>query len=258
MSHKRIHCCKSRFSSRGNVKGPQNNIPPSTLVQWSNNVVIWTDIPLFTSPFFRDSYCLYPFWNSSRSKNLVVKTTWFCSTQCYTQNETIPPKSGKKAENCLFEFSCSLSLEGCDARCDVPVMRWGRNLAIGFFDKNKPLFSTFIIYVYVFFGELGFICMISICVADNQLWLLWLNDSYHYECRLAIMTIWPIFVWLSSELRRISVCDYWLTAISVNVWPYQCMSGNQSMYVLAYIQSYVSFFLSFITQIILFVFLVVK
>ncbi len=35
-----------------------------------------------------------------------------------------------------------------------------------------------------------------------------------------------------------------LTAISVNVWPYQCMSGNQSMYVsMYYIQINVSFFL---------------
>ncbi len=36
---------------------------------------------------------------------------------------------------------------------------------------------------------------------------------------------------------HISVCDYWLlTAISVNVWPYQC--AYQSMYVsMYYIQS---------------------
>ncbi len=56
-----------------------------------NNVVILTDMPLFTSPFFRDSYCLYPFWNSSRSKKLRLgckKNTWVCRIQCYTQNET--------------------------------------------------------------------------------------------------------------------------------------------------------------------------
>ncbi len=40
------------------------------------------DIPLFMSPFFRDRYCLYPFWNSSRKKKLRLgckKNTWFCS-----------------------------------------------------------------------------------------------------------------------------------------------------------------------------------
>ncbi len=96
--------------------------------------------------------------------------------------------------------------------------------------------------------ECGCICMISICVADNQLWLLWLNDGYHYESRSAVMTIWSISVWLSSVLPHISV---WLLTNSVNVWPYQCMSGNQSMY---YIQSIFYFFISFITQIILIVF----
>ncbi len=37
-----------------------------------------------------------------------------------------------------------------------------------FFGQNKPLFFFYIsnIYVCVFCGERGFICMISICVAD--------------------------------------------------------------------------------------------
>ncbi len=38
-----------------------------------------------------------------------------------------------------------------------------------------------------FVGNVACICMISICVADNQLWLLWLNDGYQYECWSAIM-----------------------------------------------------------------------
>ncbi len=46
-----------------------------------------------------------------------------------------------------------------------------------------------------------------------------------------------------------------LTAISLNVWPYQCMSGNQSMYMsMYYIQSNAFSFFLFITQIILIVF----
>ncbi len=75
--------------------------------------------------------------------------------------------------------------------------------------------------------ECGCICMISICVADNQLWLLWLNEGY--ECLW--MTIWPISVWLSSVLPHISV---WLLttnsnqceclAISVYVWQSEYVS----------------------------------
>ncbi len=120
----------------------------------------------------------------------------------------------------------------------------GRNLAIGFLEKINLFFNIFNICVCVFCGECGCICMISICVADNQLWLLWLNRSITMNAVRTLWTILPISVWLSSVLPRTSVCDYWLlTAISVKVWPYQCMSGNQSMYVsMYYIQSYFFYF----------------
>ncbi len=70
------------------------------------------------------------------------------------------------------------------------------------------------ICVFVFCGECGCICMLSICVADNQLWLLWLNDGYHHECWSAIMILWPISAWLSSVLPHISV---WLLIIINNL-----------------------------------------
>ncbi len=88
------------------------------------------DIPLFMSPFLGESYCLYPFWNSSRSKKL----------------------SFLFKKNCLFEF----------CRSDG-----GQNLAISFLDKINPF--SFFLCIFVFCGECGCICMISICVADNQL-----------------------------------------------------------------------------------------
>ncbi len=127
-----------------------------------------------------------------------------------------------------------LSPEGCDARWDTPVMWWGRNLAIGFLDKINLFFFFYTVCVYVFCGECGCICIISICVANIQLWLLWLNRAIIINADRPLWTIWPISVWLSSEWPRISVCDYRLTAINGNVWPYQCMSGNQSMYVSMY------------------------
>ncbi len=95
LSHKRIHCCKSRFSSRG--KCSWNNARSSTLVQWSNNGFIWTDIPLFTSPFFRESYCLYLFWNSSHKKKLHLgcKKTLGFVVYSVTHRMRLPPPPKK-------------------------------------------------------------------------------------------------------------------------------------------------------------------
>ncbi len=108
MSHKRIHCCKSRFSSRG--KCSWNNTPSSTLVHRSNNVVLWTHFPLFTSPFFRVSCCLYPFWNSSRSKNcvsvfknhMVLKYTVLHTEWDHTPPKKIDKKGGAELGDRLF------------------------------------------------------------------------------------------------------------------------------------------------------------
>ncbi len=69
-------------------KGPWNKIPSSTLVQQSNNVVLWTHFPLFMSPFFRDSYCCIRFGIAHAQKTvLVVKNTCICSIR-----KTILPK----------------------------------------------------------------------------------------------------------------------------------------------------------------------
>ncbi len=152
------------------------------------------------------------------------------SIQCYTQNETTPPPQKWN----IFIWILALSHEGCDADHLM-----GTELSDRLFGQNKTFFFFLYICVFVFCGECGCICMTSICVADNQLWLLWLNDSYHYECWSSLWTIWPISIWLSSLLPHTSVCDYWLSTISVNVWQYQCMSVNQSMYVsMYYIQSF--------------------
>ncbi len=165
----------------------------------------------------------------------------------------------KKAANCLFEFWRSLPRAVTHAvthlSCD------GAELSDRLLGQNKPFFFNICtICVCVFCGECGCICMISICVADNQLWLLWLNRSITMNAVQTLWTILPISVWLSSVLPRTSVCDYWLlTAISVKVWPYQCMSGNQSIYVsMYYIQSYFFHFYFLLHKLFLLHVLVVK
>ncbi len=166
-----IHCCKSWFSSRG--KGPRNNNRSSTLVQRSNNVLIWTDIPLFTSPFFRDSYCLYTLWNNSHSKNciLVVKNYMvLLYTVLHTEWDPPPPPPPPKMWN---------------KKRKIVYLNLARSLLFSdrLFGQNKPSFErelvnadrmesvsffTFLICVCVFCGECGCICIISICVDDNS------------------------------------------------------------------------------------------
>ncbi len=77
--------------------------------------------------------------------------------------------------------------------------------------------------VCVFCGECGCICMFSICVADSQLWLLWLNERYHYERWSAVMDYMAhICMIIICIISHISV---WLLTIINNVW----MSGNISV-----------------------------
>ncbi len=186
------------------------------------------DIALCTSPFFRNSYCLYPFWNSSRSKTALVckKTHGFVDTVLHTEIKSVR----------LFIWLLALSREGCDA----PVIWRGWNLAIDFFGQNKPFFPPNICNICMFCGECGCICTISICVADNQLRLLWLNDGYHYEC------LYDPYLYDYHLYYRTSACDYWLlTAISVNVWPYQSMYYIQSFFFILFYYSNYSYCIVF-------------
>ncbi len=130
------------------------------------------DIPLFTSHFFRESYCLYPLWNNLRSKKLRLgckKPHGFVTYRTTHRMRPSPPKKRKKAKHCLFEFWRSLAVAVTHAGTHL-LSDGGRNLAIGFLDKINLFFpNIFHICVFVFYGECGCICMISICVADNQL-----------------------------------------------------------------------------------------
>ncbi len=91
-----------------------------------------------------------------------------------------PPK---QAENCFWILALSRLWSKLWRTCHL----MGRTLATGFLDKITFFFNFFYTCAFVFCGECGCICMISICVADDQLWLLWLNDGYQYECWSAIM-----------------------------------------------------------------------
>ncbi len=93
-------------------------------------------MPLFTSHFFRESIvCVRYGINYAQKQRLGGKKKRFCSTQCPKQNETIQKKKSERyEEDCLFEFWRAL-VTAREARCDAPVIWWGRNLAIGFLDK---------------------------------------------------------------------------------------------------------------------------
>ncbi len=105
-------------------------------------------IPLFTSNLFRESYCLYPLWNNSCSKNciLVVKKKHTYILVAYSVTHRMRP-SKKKAENCLFEFWRALATAVTHAMTHLSSD--GAELSDRIFGQNKPFFSTFFIYVCV-------------------------------------------------------------------------------------------------------------
>ncbi len=109
----------------------------------NNNVVIWMDIPLFTSPFFGDSYCLYPFWKSSHSKTLSFvckKQHGFVvySVTCRMRPRPTKKRRKKNRANCFFEFWRSL------LRAATHIVTYlssnVANLAIGFLEKINLFF----------------------------------------------------------------------------------------------------------------------
>ncbi len=172
-----------------------------------------------------------------------------------------PPKKWKQNQEIVYLNSCALS-RGLWRTLWHTCHVMGRNLVIGFLDKiNLFVFKISNICVCVFCGEYGCIYMISICVADIQLWLLWLNRAITMNANRPLWTIWPLSVWLSSVLPRTSVCKLLTNsnqceclAKSVYVW----QSEYVCEYELAYIQSY--FFISFylLLKLFLLYFLVVK
>ncbi len=166
----------------------------------------------------------------------------------------------KKSGNCLFEFSRSLPRAVTHAvthlSCD------GAELSDRLFGQNKPFcFQNCKYMCMCVLWRYGCIYMISICVADIQLWLLWLNRAITMNANRPLWTIWPISVWLSSVLPCTSVCKLLTNsnqceclAKSVYVWQLEYVCE----YELAYIQSY--FFISFylLLKLFLLYFLVVK
>jgi len=148
-----------------------NTVVGISLPRWSGNAVIVTALAHVQKTFrFLSVSERLTAWVI---ETLVVKkkTHGFVThkTMCYTQNETMP-KKWKKAENCLFGFWRSLSWGIC------PQM--GAELGDRLFGQNNLFFKM---YICVFCGECGCICVISICVADNQLWL---------------MTEWGLSLWM--------------------------------------------------------------
>ncbi len=132
----------------------------------------------------------------------------------------------KKAEH--FYLNLARSREGCDARCDVPVIWWGQG-AIGFLDKINLVFFFFWFF-YVFFAGNVAVSVWLASVWMNQLWLLWLNEGYEWLYGPYLHDYHLYYT------HQCVITDI-LTAIGVHVW--------QSEYVREYVLHTKLFFLSF-------------
>ncbi len=139
------------------------------------------------------------------------------------------PPPPKKQKNRLFEYSRSLAR--AVAHAVTYLSSDGAELSDRLFGQNKPFyfFNIFNICVCVFCGECGFICMISICVADNQLLLIWLNEGYEW--------LYGPYLYDYHLYYRTSVCDYWHI--------------NSTLTIRAYTTYKAIFIFIFITQIVL-------
>ncbi len=74
-----------------------------TLIQRSKIVVIWMETPLFTSPFFMESYCLYPFWDSSCSKIYVLVVKNYMGFVAYThRTHRMKPSQNKRKRKFVY------------------------------------------------------------------------------------------------------------------------------------------------------------
>ncbi len=92
------------------------------------------------------------------------------------------------------------------------------------------LFFMFHRCVFVFYGECGCICMISICVTDNQRVITDCMTVISMNADLPLLTIWSTcMIWLSSLYdchARISVwlltmCDYHCECLAISVFVWQ-------------------------------------
>ncbi len=133
---KRIHCWNPGLVRKARVHRTTSHW--ALLVQRNNNVVIWMIIPLFIFHFFgRVIVCVRYGINYAQKQCLGGKKNLHGFVAYSVTNRMRPStekKSHRYAEYCLFDFWRSL-VTPRDARCDAPVIWWGRNLAIGFLHK---------------------------------------------------------------------------------------------------------------------------
>ncbi len=124
------------------------------------------DFPLFTSPFFRENYCLYPLWNNSCSKNCLgcKKPHGFVEYRIKLHTEwDHPPKKWK------IVFGFWRSLAAAVTHAVTHLSSDGVEIGDRLFGQDFFLYTS----ICVLWGECGFIYMISICITPHiSVWLL--------------------------------------------------------------------------------------
>ncbi len=94
-----------------------------------------------------------------------------------------PPPPPKK----VVYLNLARSREGCDACCDVPVIWWGWNLAIGFLDK----INLFFVCVFVYF-----VC-VCVCVCVR-------GDRAIYNLRKISFSWYLLQIWKNKLMRHVT------------------------------------------------------
>ncbi len=147
------------------------------------------------SPLFRDSYCLYPLWNSSCSKKTHLgckKTHGFVVYSVTHRMRPPPPKKVKTKCGKLFFWILALSRGLWRSH----LIR--AELSDRLFGKNNPFFVyIFLIYVYVcFVGNVAVslllpsVWMIISCDYSDWMRAVWMPiDRYDYMANICMIII---------------------------------------------------------------------
>ncbi len=180
MRHKRIHCCKSRFSLRD--KGPRNNIPKSTFSpkkQYRCNLDRYSFVYvsslqgelLFVSCYGTNYVQKQRLGGKKKQHDFVAGNV------PNRMRSSKKKKSQRYTENCLFEFWRSPS-----RRRVTHLSSDGGVTLSDRFCTNNP-FSFFFLqqFSYMFACFVGNCLYLydTICMADNQHVI---TDCHRYQC----------------------------------------------------------------------------
>ncbi len=147
----------------------------------------------------------------------------------------------------LFIWTLARSPEGCDTRCDVPVIWWGGGLSDRLFGQNNP---------FLFCFNIVYVCFVGNVAVSVWLAYVWLIISCDYSDWIGLSLWMPIGCY---GLYGPYLYDYHLyypthQCVIINSNQWECLAIRVCTWVCTSLHTKLFFLFLFITQICLIVF----